>query len=87
MVAAAPRREKPRAPCLIWLGSAARTTRRALAPGCGGTYAGADCSSYFIDANGRNGFNWPWSTGEFATRIGGFRPEAWATTAPAQNSM
>ena len=40
----------------------------------GTAYSGASCHSYFIDANGRNSFSWPWSTGELVRRISRFVP-------------
>jgi cation diffusion facilitator CzcD-associated flavoprotein CzcO len=40
----------------------------------GTAYSAASCHSYFIDANGRNSFSWPWSTGELRRRISTFEP-------------
>ena len=40
----------------------------------GTAYSGASCHSYFIDANGRNSFSWPWSTGELVRRVSRFEP-------------
>lgn len=40
----------------------------------GTAYSGASCHSYFIDANGRNSFSWPWSTGELVRRVSRFDP-------------
>jgi len=49
----------------------------------GTAYSGASCHSYFIDANGRNSFSWPWSTGELVRRISRFDPADFDITAPA----
>ena len=38
----------------------------------GTAYSAASCHSYFIDANGRNSFSWPWSTGELVRRVSRF---------------
>lgn len=46
----------------------------------GTAYSGASCHSYFIDANGRNSFSWPWSTGELVRRISRFDPAAFEIT-------
>ncbi|WHT21321.1 NAD(P)/FAD-dependent oxidoreductase [Crossiella sp. CA-258035] len=43
--------------------------QRALA---GTVYNAGGCSSYYLDANGRNSFSWPWSTGELTRRVGEF---------------
>jgi len=32
------------------------------------------CSSYFLDKNGRNSTNWPWTTWAMARRLSRFRP-------------
>lgn len=41
----------------------------------GGTvYNSGGCSSYYLDVNGRNSFNWPWSTSELSRRIKRFDP-------------
>ena len=40
----------------------------------GTAYTAASCHSYFIDANGRNSFSWPWSTGELVRRVSRFDP-------------
>ncbi|GAA4418027.1 NAD(P)/FAD-dependent oxidoreductase [Actinokineospora soli] len=32
-------------------------------------YNAGGCSSYYLDANGRNSFSWPWSTGRMRSRI------------------
>ncbi len=49
----------------------------------GTAYSGASCHSYFIDANGRNSFSWPWSTGELVRRISRFDPSAFEITRPS----
>ncbi|WP_183096176.1 flavin-containing monooxygenase [Nocardioides stalactiti] len=46
----------------------------------GTAYSGASCHSYFIDANGRNSFSWPWSTGELVRRISTFDRTAFDVT-------
>ncbi len=46
----------------------------------GTAYSGASCHSYFIDANGRNSFSWPWSTGELKRRISRFDRSAFTIT-------
>ncbi|GAA2839021.1 flavin-containing monooxygenase [Crossiella cryophila] len=35
-------------------------------------YNAGGCASYYLDANGRNSFSWPWSTGELTRRVGAF---------------
>ncbi|MBP2320176.1 cation diffusion facilitator CzcD-associated flavoprotein CzcO [Kibdelosporangium banguiense] len=35
------------------------------------------CSSYYLDANGRNSFSWPWSTGTLSRRIKDFDPRSY----------
>jgi cation diffusion facilitator CzcD-associated flavoprotein CzcO len=40
----------------------------------GTVYNSGGCSSYYLDANGRNSFIWPWSTGRMRTRIRDFDP-------------
>ena len=40
----------------------------------GTAYTAASCHSYYIDANGRNSFSWPWSTGELVRRVSRFDP-------------
>ncbi len=37
-------------------------------------YNAGGCASYFFDANGRNSFNWPWSTGALRRRLSKFDP-------------
>ena len=49
----------------------------------GTAYTSASCHSYFIDANGRNSFSWPWSTSEFARRVSPFRRADFEITVPA----
>ncbi|WP_203336708.1 flavin-containing monooxygenase [Nocardioides limicola] len=47
----------------------------------GGTaYNLSQCSSYYIDANGRNSFSWPWSTGELVRRVSHFHPADYQET-------
>jgi cation diffusion facilitator CzcD-associated flavoprotein CzcO len=38
-------------------------------------YNSGGCSSYYLDANGRNSFIWPWSTGRMRRRIRAFDAE------------
>ena len=38
------------------------------------------CHSYYMDANGRNSFSWPWSTGELTTRVSAFDPTDFTIT-------
>ncbi|HWU20088.1 MAG TPA: NAD(P)/FAD-dependent oxidoreductase [Nocardioides sp.] len=40
----------------------------------GTAYNATSCHSYYIDANGRNSFSWPWSTGELVRRVSRFDP-------------
>ncbi|MDV6013768.1 NAD(P)/FAD-dependent oxidoreductase [Haloechinothrix sp. LS1_15] len=40
----------------------------------GTVYNSGGCSSYYLDVNGRNSFNWPWSTGALRRRVGTFDP-------------
>ncbi|WP_216215952.1 flavin-containing monooxygenase [Amycolatopsis aidingensis] len=55
--------------------------QRALA---GTVYNAGGCSSYYLDANGRNSFSWPWSTGRMRRRLREFDPTAYTIgTAPA----
>ena len=46
----------------------------------GTAYTAAGCHSYFIDANGRNSFSWPWSTGELVRRVSRFDPTDYEVT-------
>ncbi|QYJ03302.1 NAD(P)/FAD-dependent oxidoreductase [Nocardioides panacisoli] len=43
-------------------------------------YNAAECHSYYIDANGRNSFSWPWSTGELVRRVSRFQPDEYLVT-------
>ena len=47
----------------------------------GTAYDAASCHSYYIDANGRNSFSWPWSTGELVRRASRFDPADFEITA------
>ncbi|KAA1425799.1 flavin-containing monooxygenase [Nocardioides antri] len=40
----------------------------------GTAYTATSCHSYYIDANGRNSFSWPWSTGALVRRVSRFNP-------------
>ncbi|MCW4355450.1 NAD(P)/FAD-dependent oxidoreductase [Hoyosella sp. YIM 151337] len=39
-------------------------------------YNAGGCHSYYLDANGRNSFSWPWSTRRMLTRLATFDPAA-----------
>ncbi|MFF8933470.1 flavin-containing monooxygenase [Streptomyces paradoxus] len=41
----------------------------------GTVYNSGGCRSYYLDANGRNSFSWPWSTDRLRTDVGRFQPE------------
>jgi cyclohexanone monooxygenase len=43
-------------------------------------YETGGCASYYRDANGRNSFNWPWSTRRLRAEVGTFSPEDYAIT-------
>ncbi|MEV4155536.1 NAD(P)/FAD-dependent oxidoreductase [Nocardia salmonicida] len=43
-------------------------------------YNAGGCHSYYMDANGRNSFSWPWSTGELTTRVSAFDPADFTIT-------
>ncbi|MET8978953.1 NAD(P)/FAD-dependent oxidoreductase [Streptomyces sp. NPDC004539] len=43
-------------------------------------YSTGGCSSYYHDANGRNSFSWPWSTGRMRRRLAVFDPDAYTAT-------
>ncbi|GAA1990233.1 NAD(P)/FAD-dependent oxidoreductase [Amycolatopsis minnesotensis] len=47
----------------------------------GTVYNAGGCSSYYLDVNGRNSFNWPWSTGALRRRVARFDPAAYTITA------
>ena len=49
----------------------------------GTAYTMSSCHSYFIDANGRNSFSWPWSTGELVRRISRFNPADFEIARPS----
>ncbi|MGW4480845.1 flavin-containing monooxygenase [Rhodococcus triatomae] len=40
-------------------------------------YNAGGCQSYFLDVNGRNSFNWPWSTGRMVQRLNEFDERAY----------
>ncbi len=40
-------------------------------------YNTGGCQSYFLDVNGRNSFNWPWSTGRMVQRLNEFDQRAY----------
>lgn len=46
----------------------------------GTAYNAASCHSYYVDANGRNSFSWPWSTGELVRRVSHFDPSHFEIT-------
>ncbi|WP_430333596.1 flavin-containing monooxygenase [Rhodococcus sp. ACT016] len=43
-------------------------------------YNAGGCQSYFLDVNGRNSFNWPWSTGHMRQRLRRFDAAAYLTS-------
>ncbi|MCW0190850.1 NAD(P)/FAD-dependent oxidoreductase [Rhodococcus sp. WS1] len=43
-------------------------------------YNAGGCESYFFDVNGRNSFNWPWSSGAMRRRLRDFDPYAYNHT-------
>lgn len=43
-------------------------------------YQAGGCRSYYIDANGRNSFSWPWSTDRMIELLGRFDPRDYLTT-------
>jgi cyclohexanone monooxygenase len=43
-------------------------------------YNAGGCQSYYLDANGRNSFAWPWSTPAMTRRIKDFDAESYVTT-------
>ncbi|WP_278262936.1 NAD(P)/FAD-dependent oxidoreductase [Nocardia sp. AG03] len=43
-------------------------------------YNAGGCRSYYLDANGRNSFSWPWSTGELTRRVSAFDPADFTIT-------
>ncbi|KAA0022654.1 flavin-containing monooxygenase [Antrihabitans cavernicola] len=45
----------------------------------GTVYNAGGCQSYFLDVNGRNSFNWPWSTDRMRDRLGVFDAAAYET--------
>ncbi|HEY3001465.1 MAG TPA: NAD(P)/FAD-dependent oxidoreductase [Kribbellaceae bacterium] len=47
----------------------------------GTVYEAGGCSSYYHDANGRNSFSWPWSSGRLRRRVGVFDPADYEITA------
>ncbi|APE33673.1 cyclohexanone monooxygenase [Nocardia mangyaensis] len=46
----------------------------------GTVYNAGGCQSYYLDANGRNSFSWPWSTGELTRRVSAFDPADFTIT-------
>jgi cation diffusion facilitator CzcD-associated flavoprotein CzcO len=53
----------------------------------GTAYTAASCNSYYLDANGRNSFSWPWSTREMISRVGAFRPHDFTTTLDSRTEV
>ncbi|NLG54826.1 MAG: NAD(P)/FAD-dependent oxidoreductase [Rhodococcus sp.] len=49
----------------------------------GTAYTATSCNSYFVDANGRNSFSWPWSTNEMVRRVSRFDSRDFDTTTQA----
>ncbi|WP_027500238.1 flavin-containing monooxygenase [Rhodococcus sp. UNC363MFTsu5.1] len=50
-------------------------------------YNAGGCQSYFLDVNGRNSFNWPWSTDRMRTRLGEFDERAYETSTDLPTEM
>lgn len=48
-------------------------------------YNAGGCQSYFLDVNGRNSFNWPWSTGRMRERLRRFDASAYLTSTGASS--
>lgn len=46
----------------------------------GTAYNLSSCHSYYVDANGRNSFSWPWTTAELVRRVGRFDPNHYTFT-------
>ncbi|PND52474.1 MULTISPECIES: NAD(P)/FAD-dependent oxidoreductase [Rhodococcus] len=46
----------------------------------GTVYNSGGCRSYFFDVNGRNSFNWPWSSAALRRRVSAFDPGVYAVT-------
>ncbi|WP_370249775.1 flavin-containing monooxygenase [Nocardioides sp.] len=46
----------------------------------GTVYNTGGCASYYRDVNGRNSFNWPWSTGALMRRVSTFDPADYTLT-------
>ncbi len=46
----------------------------------GTVYNAGGCQSYYMDANGRNSFSWPWSTGVLTARVSTFDPADFTVT-------
>lgn len=49
-------------------------------------YNAGGCESYFFDVNGRNSFNWPWSSGAMRRRLHDFDPNAYNNTITAERT-
>ena len=52
----------------------------------GTVYNAGGCASYYRDVNGRNSFNWPWSTTALINNVSTFDPAAFATEYAAQEA-
>lgn len=50
----------------------------------GTVYNSGGCQSYFFDVNGRNSFNWPWSTNRMLKELATFDETAFDVTAAAR---
>ncbi|GGO89153.1 cyclohexanone monooxygenase [Nocardioides phosphati] len=50
----------------------------------GTAYNRAECNSYYRDANGRNSFAWPWSSGALTRRFSRFDPTVYSTSPSLQ---
>lgn len=49
----------------------------------GTAYTLSSCHSYYVDANGRNSFSWPWSTTKLTRRVSRFEPSDFNTDTEA----
>ena len=58
--------------------------RQALA---GTVYNSGGCQSYFFDVNGRNSFNWPWSTRRMLKELATFDETAFDVTSASRSDV
>jgi hypothetical protein len=52
----------------------------------GTVYNTGGCGSYYLDANGRNSFSWPWSTGRLRTQVARFDTRDFTVIHPTDQS-